>query len=252
MSRFKKFSITESSLTCTIKYTRKCIEKTFIPLVREIAEDFQNSGDQRYILCIAGPPGCGKSSIAKLFQILLENRGIETRVLPLDGFHLKSSELKKKSTLVDGLELDLYSIKGAKETYDTGKLFDFMKKLSQGNTFFWPVYSRTTHDPVDKGVHICDNRCIYIIEGNYLLLSEHPWNLLRQYFNKRIFIASQESILRLRVIRRKRKGGISPKEARCHYKKSDRRNIREVLDNSDGYDWLITQRRRYRYDLSII
>jgi len=252
MSRFKKFSITESSLTCTIKYTRKCIEKTFVPLVQEVAEDFQNGGDQRYILCIAGPPGCGKSSIAKLFQILLEDRRIEAQVLPLDGFHLKNRELKKKSALIGGLEVDLYSIKGAKETYDTKKLFDCIKRLSQGNTFFWPIYSRTTHDPVEKGVHINGNHFIYIIEGNYLLLSEHPWNLLRQYFNKRIFIASKECILRQRVIRRKRMGGISRKEAHRHYKKSDRRNIREVLNNSGGCDWLITQRRRYRYDLSII
>jgi len=252
MSRFEKFSITESALTCTVKYTKTCIKKTFIPLVRMITDDFQKGGNQHYILCIAGPPGCGKSSIAKLLQTLLEKRGIESQVLPMDGFHFKNSELKKKSAMVARKNVSLYSIKGAKETYDTEKLFDCMKKLSHGDSFYWPVYSRTTHDPVEKGVHIRDNHCIYIIEGNYLLLEDHPWNLLRKFFNKRIFITSQERILRPRVIRRKRMGGISRKEARQHYKKSDRRNILEVLDNSSGYDWLLTQRNRYRYDLSMI
>jgi len=251
MSRFQTFTITESELSFTVKYTKKSIERTFAPLVRQIAEDFQNSGRQRYILCIAGPPGCGKSSIAKLLQILLEKRGIEVQVLPMDGFHLKNSELKKKSAMIDGKYVSLYSIKGAKETYDTEKLFGCMKRLSRGDSFYWPAYSRTLHDPVEKGVWVKESRCIYIIEGNYLLLSQHPWTLLQQFFNKRIFTASRERILQPRIIRRKQMGGISRSEARCHYKKSDRRNIREVLAHSVGYDWLLTQRGRYRYTLQM-
>ncbi len=252
MSRFETYTINESGLTCTIKYTKKSIQEAFIPLAQMIIEDFQKRRNGRYILCIAGPPGCGKSSTAKLSQLFIDERGIDAHVLPLDGFHLKNSELKKKTALIDGEEVFLHSIKGAKETYDTQKLFDCMKKLSRGDSFFWPVYSRTTHDPVEKGAHIGGNHSIYIIEGNYLLLSEHPWNLLQQYFNKRIFIASKQHILRPRVIRRKRMGGISRKTARRHYRISDRRNIQEVLDSSGGYDFLLTQRSRYRYDLSTI
>ncbi len=247
MSLFDTYTITESGLPCTIKYTKKSIQKTFIPLVKMIVEDFRKKENERYILCIAGPPGSGKSSIAHLLQLFCGDRGLDAHVLPLDGFHLKNSELKKKTALIDGGKIFLYDVKGAKETYDTAKLFDCMKKLSRGSSFFWPVYSRTTHDPVEKGEHIWDNHSLYIIEGNYLLLSEPPWVLLRPYFDKRIFIESRERILRPRIIGRKAKGGILRREARRHYRKSDRRNIREVLERSGGYDWHLAQQSRYRY-----
>ena len=269
MTRLEMYTINESGLTCTVKYTKKCIRKTFIPLAGMIVEDFRKThtsrftaeyqkatgpkptgiGNKRYILSIAGPPGCGKSSIARLLQLFISEQGIVTHVLPMDGFHLKNSELKKNTVLIDGRDVNLYNIKGAKETYDTRNLFDSVKKLSQGKSFFWPVYSRNTHDPVEKGVRICDSHCIYIIEGNYLLLNEHPWKLLGSYFNKRIFIKSKKIILRPRIIRRKLMGGISKNQARLHYRRSDKRNIQEVLDMSGGYDLLLIQHGRYRYSL---
>jgi pantothenate kinase len=251
MSRFYTFTITESELDFIIKYTKKSLEKAFFPLVRQIVEDFQNKGGQRYILCIAGPPGCGKSSIAKLLQILLEKQGIESQILPMDGFHLKNSVLKKKSVTIAGTETSLYSIKGAKETYSIETLVEYVQRLHRGDVFYWPTYSRTLHDPVDRGVRIDGGRYIYIVEGNYLLLLEHPWSQLQQYFDKRLFITSREFFLRPRVIRRKHMGGISRAEAHRHYRKSDRRNIREVLTNSGGYDWLLVQQGGYRYGLHL-
>ena len=124
-----------------------------------------------------------------------------------------------------------------------------MAKLLSRNSFHWPLYSRNTHNPVEKGILLDSENALYIVEGNYLLLNFMPWNNLKKYFHKSIFISSKKRFLRKRLIQRKKRGGFSRFEAIRHYRDCDSENIDEVLEFSSGYDFLLTQRGAYRYTL---
>ncbi len=249
MSPLISYQITESDLNYTIRYTKETVDKAFLPLIDEIVRAFSKHIRLPYLLGISGPPGCGKSSISAIFQILLCKMGIDTYILPLDGFHLSNEELQKRETVFKNRPISLYEIKGAKETYDVEKLIILMEKLREGANFYWPVYSRNTHDPVDRGIYVKKSNAIYIIEGNYLFLNCEPWNILLPFFNKKIFISSKKRLLKKRVIWRKRFGGFSKKEARSHYRDCDSLNIDEVLKKSKDYDYMLIQNGKYRYKL---
>lgn len=249
MGRYINFKTSDSGFDYTIKYSKNTIEKYFIPFIEELADEFVGKGSIIYTLGIAGPPGCGKSAISSIFQLLLKERGISSFILPLDGFHLRNEELHKRKITLQNSTYSLYEIKGAKETYDVNRLVEAMNKLKAREHFFWPVYLRTVHEPVDEGIYISNQNAVYIIEGNYLFLTVSPWSTLSEFFNKRVFIVPRRRFLKQKIIRRKCRGGYSKKEAMEHYRRSDLRNIREVLTRSDGYDYEIRQRGKYSYIL---
>ena len=104
MNCYLSYEISESDQQYTAKYTKKTVQKSFIPLIHSIIKHYEKTQTKPYTLAVVGPPGCGKSAISSLFKILLEEQGKETYVLPLDGFHFKDEELKKmKATQGDRL-----------------------------------------------------------------------------------------------------------------------------------------------------
>jgi hypothetical protein len=140
-------------------------------------------------------------------------------------------------------------MKGARETYDTEELSHSLGRLKGGDRFFWPLYSRTLHEPVERGIHIENRECLYIVEGNFLLLDLDPWRGFFELFDRSILIRSSMRLVRRRMIARKIRGGYSRAEARSHFRRSDRRNIAEVTNRSTDHDYLLIHRSRYRYTL---
>jgi hypothetical protein len=244
------FEIIESDLHHQIKYTWKTFNKTLLCLINQIIKIMDRVSDNRRLIAIAGPPGCGKSTIALTITELLKQHNINAVVLPMDGFHRKNSDLRANKTHIGKREVTLYDIKGAKETYDTAYLFKCIERLKRGEKFYWPIYSRSLHEPVENGILIDGKADVYFIEGNYLFLKTEPWSKLSSYFSLKIFIRSKKRFLRHRLISRKIKGGFSRREARDHYKLCDRRNIDEVLSNSTGFDFVLNQKGKYNYRLN--
>ena len=249
----KKINIIDSKVDYTIKYTKKTIKNSFTPLALEISRLFRkNTGST--IIGISGPPGSGKSSISAVLQRMLAQEGLDSVILPIDGFHFKNEMLKKTTSAVKSgagaavnNSMTLYQIKGAKETYDTKHLLSCIKQLKNHKEFYWPVYSRKIHDPVPEGILISAEKTLYILEGNYLFLKAHLWREMAGYLDLKIFISSREGLVRKRIIKRKIKGGFSKKEASEHFRRSDSLNIDEVLNFSDGYDYTLEQKRRSYY-----
>jgi pantothenate kinase len=248
MGRYKSYTIEESDLHFTIQYSRKTIKDTIIPLIYEIVADYGKRNSSNYILAIAGPPGSGKSSLAALFLQMLKKENIPAYILPLDGFHLKNEELQRKP-FYQHPSITLYDRKGAKESYNFNQFFRLMEKLKAGDSFYWPSYSRKTHDPVERGIYIKKQRALYIVEGNYLLLTSEPWNSLPAYFHSSIYIHPKKRHLKRRIINRKCRGGYSLLEAKLHYKNTDSRNIDEVMKLSGGYRYALHQRRKFSFTL---
>ena len=250
MNKLVKLELTDADLPVTIYYTEDSISHCFVPLCNNIENLYRDSTREPFIIGLGGPPGSGKSVIALTISSYLKNRNLDVTILPLDGFHLKNEVLKERTIARGFKKVTLYEIKGAKETYDMESFLSHLAILRTTNEeFYWPVYSRKIHQPVLKGIKISDRKKIFIIEGNYLFLGASPWNSVREFFDLGIFIIPLKRLLRKRIINRKLTGGISKKEARRHYRKADRINIKEVLKESTGYDHIIRQKSRYRYVL---
>lgn len=145
--------------------------------------------------------------------------------------------------------MKLIDIKGGPETYDTDLLRDKLNRLCLGERLWWPVYSRKTHQPVVQGIKVETTCCLYLIEGNYLLLDREPWRDMARLFHRTVFIKPLPDLLKRRVTARKMKGGYSRRQTLEHFKRSDSRNIAAVLACSAVRDYCLVQKGRYRYQL---
>jgi pantothenate kinase len=263
MCVLQRFFVKDADFDQTVTFTRRTVKKVFHPLVEGISAEARahaaracgarahskRPGRDRYLLALAGPPGCGKSTVGALLCRLFTQKGVRALVLPLDGFHLKNEELKRRRIKAGDGDISLYERKGAKESYDAERLLRSVSGLRAGDPVAWPVYSRALHEPVEEGVPVREGGCICIIEGNYLLLDIEPWNRLRALFDKRILILGKRSLMRKRIVSRKIRGGFSRREAEAHFRRSDALNIAEVIERSAGYDLRMTQRGRYGFSL---
>ena len=104
---------------------------------------------------------------------------------------------------------------------------------------FIPVFdrsmelSRNAADIVDE-----DTRFI-LIEGNYLLLDEAPWNRLRKLFDYAIYLKVPLEVLEQRLVQRWLDHGFDMTYATNWIASNDLPNIKEVLAKSTGADLII-------------
>lgn len=232
-----KANLTVNGFESTVSYPDQMVKEIFRPLLDGLAEQYRKTG-MRQIVFLAGPPAAGKSTLT----LFLEHLGREEKVqaLGLDGFHYPMEYLSTHSILRDGETVLLKSIKGSPETYDTegfGKLLrhiDACRRKGEEPTMRWPGYDRNLHDVVPDQYPITGN--ILLIEGNYLLLGESPWQELAGLADTRIFIRMEEDKLRQRLIARKVRGGMDQEKAKNWYHQTDERNIRRILEGSSGWD----------------
>ncbi len=259
IKRMKKligYTISDSDLEYQIFLTKESLEQCK-NLIQLILLDVKRQQKNRYIIALAGPPGSGKSSISALLKKLsIEYYGVKIITLPMDGFHHTNEYLKSHYINYKGKKISLYELKGAPESYNIEKYTHFIKRLTLADdNFYWPVYSRIKHEPVEKGILIKPEDKIFIIEGNYLLIGNKKWNNVENLYNKKLFLRPSIILkfkLKKRIIDRKIRGGYSKKEAKKHFRLTDRKNIKIVLKESKNYDILIKQKGLYSYSVRLI
>lgn len=112
-----------------------------------------------YIIGIAGSVAAGKSTTARVLQALLSRWPHTPRVelVTTDGFLLPNAELVRRN---------LMERKGFPESYDTGRLLEFLHNIKAGHaTAQAPVYSHLVYDVVaGEGVTV-SRPDILILEG---------------------------------------------------------------------------------------
>lgn len=184
-------------------------------------------GEGRLILALAGPPAAGKSTLAAHLCAAIAARigPGAAEVAPMDGFHLDDAILNAKGWRPR---------KGAPWTFDVAGFGDLLARLRAGGPA--PVYA-----PVfDRGVEFSRNAArefgpevrVVVVEGNYLLLDDAPWDALAAHFDLTASIAADEALLRARLIRRWRDHGLSPEAALARAEENDLPNARLVLRRS--------------------
>ena len=200
-------------------YSSNDINDVLIPLLQRWVHLYETK-KRRVIVYLAACPGSGKSTLALFLEELFKslNASCTFQTIGMDGFHFYNDYLKKH---------DLLNEKGSRNTFDVEKLKSYILKTKEEDCF-WPIYSRMVHDPIENQVYIHSD--IVLIEGNYLLSKDAPWNELLPLCDDSVFLHVDPSILKERLIKRKSLS-VGLNKAIHFYKQSDSKNIQYVLNS---------------------
>jgi pantothenate kinase len=203
---------------------------TFDELVRSTAE---LDASRRVVVAIAGAPGSGKSTLAERWVSRLNEATPGTAaLLPMDGYHYDDSIL---------VERGLRARKGAPETFDVLGLLHMLDRLkrNQEDEIAVPVFDRDLE--ISRAGARLIPRAIraLIVEGNYLLLDQHPWSGLHAMFDLTVAVETSEDILMQRLVDRWRGYGLSPAEIEAKVEGNDLPNGRYVMTKSKPADFVL-------------
>lgn len=217
-----------NGLDTTAVYDDNTVEQIFIPLLKKWSTLHQQM-KRRILIFLSAPPGVGKTTTAQFLEYLSKEwkEVEEIQAVGLDGFHYHQEYILSHDIEVDGCKVPMKDVKGCPETFDIKKLKEKIGCLKKGDTK-WPVYDRKIHDVRENAVDV--KKEIVLIEGNWLLLKEKPWDILIKECDDSVFISADETLLKERLIHRKMMGGLNRKEAEAFYEKSDRKNIRRLMN----------------------
>lgn len=208
------------------------------------------ASSSKYIVGMAGPPGAGKSTVAKAVVERLNALWFQTNphaesegegpqndiaiALPMDGFHLYRSQLDMMKDPVEA-----HARRGAPWTFDPDGLFKCLQSLRSQGWVQAPSFDHGVGDPKENDIIVTRSHKVIIVEGNYLLLAEDKWNALMDMFDERWFLdVDMDSTLR-RVVNRFIALGKSPDEAKSRVLYNDRKNVETVLRSKVNADVII-------------
>src|SRR3954452_18625337 len=154
---------------------------------------------QRRILGIAGPPGGGKSTVARTVVRAL---GDAARLVPMDGFHLCQAEL---------VRLGRRDRMGAPDTCAAGASAALRRRLrSDEPVVYAPEFRREIEEPIAGAIAVPADVPLVVTEGNYLLLWEDVGPLLDEAW----YVETDEALRIERLIARHVEFGKTPEQAR--------------------------------------
>ena len=199
-------------------------ERIWLPLLRRLTALRREKG-RRVVAFLAGPPAAGKSTLCRYLEELSRSDPalMPVQAAGLDGFHFPQAYLDAH----EFRGMPLSHIKGAPETYDVEMLARLLEQLNAPEQR-WPAYDRRIHDPVEGALTIVEE--IVIVEGNWLLLDEEPWNRLHCDYS--VFLRAGDESQLERIVARTMQGGFSEADARAAVARNDRPNILRCMEHS--------------------
>ncbi|HEY9678361.1 MAG TPA: nucleoside/nucleotide kinase family protein [Drouetiella sp.] len=171
--------------------------------------EMQKTKNSRIILGITGAPAAGKSTFADdLVRAINQISNSEMAiVVPMDGFHYSNEFLTS---------LGLLALKGIPATFDAQGFVETIAKIKSTNehSVFCPLFDRSIEASIQDAIEVKPQHKIVVSEGNYLLLSEAPWNKLRDLFDQIWYIDAELETLIPRLISRHEAGGRNDLQAK--------------------------------------
>ncbi|KAF2851491.1 phosphoribulokinase/uridine kinase [Plenodomus tracheiphilus IPT5] len=177
---------------------------------------------QRMLVALAGVPGSGKSTVSQTVLAELVSRGIrDVVVVPMDGFHFTQQVL---STFKDPALA--FRRRGAPFTFDAEGCVNLVKTLKSTSVtasnetevkIFAPSFDHALKDPIPDDICVSSRTRLVIIEGNYTLLKQSPWDQIAGYCDERWFVDASIEVVKERLAQRHLAAGIeSSVEAAVH------------------------------------
>jgi len=203
-----------------------------IPAADLLARIADWQGDGRCIIAIAGPPGSGKSTFAEKLDAELNARSAgSVAILPMDGYHFDDMVLVPRG---------LRPRKGAPETFDIAGFAHMIGRLRENAEpeIAVPVFDRSIEIARAGARLIARSVRTVIVEGNYLLLDQPPWNVLN--FDITVMIDAEREVLRQRLIKRWLDLGSSVSEAHAKVDGNDMVNVDLVQNSRRQPDFLLS------------
>lgn len=229
-----KITLRVTGLEVEAEYTEKEINQVLLPLLNQINQKRAEKGS-RVIVYLAAPPGTGKTTLSLFMEYLYKYQDFPYtfQSVSIDGYHHKKDYLLTH-WLEDGdKRVVLNDVKGSPESFNLEALKNHILTL-QKRPVAWAMYDRQLHDVSEETTWV--DADIVLIEGNWLLLNEKNWDELSDYCDLSVFIEAEESLLRPRLIERKKKGGLSQAEAEAFFIASDQKNVHRVLTHRQEPD----------------
>ncbi len=197
-----------------------------LPLAETIRSKAGASG--RFMVAIAGAPGAGKSTLSAQLRDELIAMGEQAIVVPMDGFHFDDIILNARGHRPR---------KGSPHTFDAAGFEALLKRIKSGEPdIAIPVFDRDMELSRNAADIVASSARIILIEGNYLLLREAPWNRLKPLFDFTIYISVPEAELERRLTERILHHGHDLAFAKSWIASNDMLNIRHVIENSTAAD----------------
>jgi len=190
-----------------------------IPTVYQARIDALLQAGGRRLLGLVGAPGAGKSTLA---NALAQQWPTQIQVVPMDGFHLANATL---------LQLGRRQRKGAPDTFDAHGFVALLKRLrtqSADEVVYAPNFERTLEEPVAGAIAIQATTPLVVVEGNYLLLGEHPWSQVQALLDEVWFVDIARDTRVSRLVQRHQQFGRSAQDAADWVRDTDEPNARRI------------------------
>ena len=182
----------------------------------------------RRIRGIAGPPGGGKSTVARA---VVAELGERARLVPMDGFHLAQAEL---------VRLGRRDRMGAPDTFDAAGYAALLQRLHGDEPVVYaPEFRREIEEPIAGAIAVPRDVPLVVTEGNYLLLPDDRWAPIRGLLDESWYVETDEDLRLQRLIQRHIQFGKTPEYARAWVMRSDERGVALVACTAATADHLV-------------
>ena len=141
------------------------------------------------IIGVSGSVAVGKSTTARLIQLLLSRAFKNTNVelVTTDGFLYPTDELKKRGIL---------ERKGFPESYNMDLLLAFLYDIKNGVNCEVPIYSHETYDILENQTQKIENPDILIVEGiNVLQNPQNDLLYISDFYDFSVYIDADEKLI---------------------------------------------------------